>query len=64
MRKGTITNVSTCEGIGYIVDENEEEIAFCLGDLVEGLTTGQLVGFEIVLCSHGLVARNVQLLVS
>lgn len=62
MRKGTVIQIDQSVGFGLIQDENEQEIAFCLANLNEDITAGDLVEFKIELTAHGLRATNLRLL--
>jgi len=62
MRKGKIIHIDKSVGFGFIQDENEQEIAFCLANLNENIDTGDLVEFKIELTAHGLTATNLRLL--
>lgn len=62
MRKGEIIHIDKSVGFGFIQDENEQEIAFCLANLNENIDTGDLVEFKIELTAHGLTATNLRLL--
>nr|WP_276898077.1 cold shock domain-containing protein [Pedobacter kyonggii] len=62
MRKGTVIQIDQSVGFGFIQDENEQEIAFCLANLTENITSGDLVEFKIELMAHGLTATNLRLL--
>ena len=59
MRKGKIINITLSEGRGIILDENGEEIAFCLKTLDKRLGLGDGVLFEIQKTEHGLTALNI-----
>lgn len=61
MRKGVITSIITTAGCGYLVDENDQEIQFCLRNLRGQLSVGDVVWFEIDLTNHGLTAINIRL---
>ncbi|KRT18013.1 hypothetical protein ASU31_01605 [Pedobacter ginsenosidimutans] len=61
MRKGTIIHIDQSVGFGFIQDENEQEITFCL-NLNENLSAGDLVEFKIELTAYGLTATNLRLL--
>ncbi|QPH38956.1 cold-shock protein [Pedobacter endophyticus] len=60
MRLGKIKMVDTSKGIGFIEDENEQDIAFCLENTNDSLCAGDQVAFEIVLGEHGLMATNIK----
>lgn len=62
MRKGTVIHINQSVGFGFIRDENEQEIVFCLANLNEDITAGDLVEFKIELTAHGLTATNLRLL--
>lgn len=62
MRKGTVIHINQLVGFGFIRDENEQEIAFCLANLNENITAGDLVEFKIELMAHGLRATNLKVL--
>ncbi|WP_421943279.1 hypothetical protein [Pedobacter sp.] len=59
MRKGKIINITLSEGRGIILDENDQEIAFCLKTLDKSLGLGDGVQFEIQKTDHGLTAVNI-----
>lgn len=62
MRKGTVIHIDKSIGFGFIQDENEQEIAFCLANLDENINTGDLVEFRIELMTHGLRAIKLKVL--
>lgn len=62
MRKGTIIQIDQSVGLGFIRDENEQEIAFCLATLNENINIGDLVEFKIEKMIHGLTATNLHVL--
>ncbi|MDQ0641269.1 cold shock CspA family protein [Pedobacter sp. W3I1] len=62
MRKGTILHIDQSVGLGFIQDENEQEIAFCLANLNGNINIGDLVEFKIELMAHGLKATNLRVL--
>ena len=62
MRKGTIICIDQSIGFGFIQDENDQEIAFCLTTFNENINIGDLVEFKIELTAHGLTATNLRLL--
>ena len=59
MRIGKILSVNASEGRGFIEDENEQEIAFCLKGLNQPVHINETVMFEIELGKYGLTATNV-----
>ncbi|AZI26423.1 hypothetical protein EA772_14165 [Pedobacter sp. G11] len=59
MRKGKIVNITLSEGRGIILDENDQEIAFCLKTLDKCLGLGDGVLFEIQKTDHGLTAVDI-----
>lgn len=59
MRKGVILRIDQLIGCGYIQDENEQDIAFCLKNLNETIRISDTVEFEIELTQHGLTAINI-----
>lgn len=62
MRKGTVIHIDQSVGLGFIQDENEQEIAFCLANLTGNINIGDLIEFEIELMPHGLRATNLRVL--
>jgi cold shock CspA family protein len=61
MRIGMVMRIDQSIGCGFIQDENEQEIAFCLKSTDEHIKIGYTVGFEIELTQHGLIAINIKL---
>lgn len=61
MRKGRVLRIDQSIGRGFIQDENEQEIAFCLKSLDENIKINDTVEFEIELTRHGLTAMNINL---
>ncbi|TCD07589.1 cold-shock protein [Pedobacter frigidisoli] len=64
MRRGKIINITLSEGRGFIIDENDEEIPFCLKMLDNRLGIADEVLFEIVKTNYGLTAMNIKALVA
>lgn len=62
MRKGTVIHIDRSVGFGFIQDENEQEIAFCLAFLNGNINIGDQVEFKIELMANGLTATNLRLL--
>ncbi|UKT63602.1 hypothetical protein [Pedobacter mucosus] len=60
MRKGKILGVNALEGRGFIQDENDQIIAFCLESLDRRLQIHDSVLFEIALTRYGLTAINLK----
>ena len=63
MRKGVVLRIDQSIGFGFIQDENEQEIAFCLKNTDENIEISDAVEFEIQLTRHGLTAINLNLFV-
>jgi len=63
MRKGVITHIDPFLGKGFIEDENGQDIFFDLELIQSDINAGDLVNFQIILGSDGLVASDVQQMV-
>lgn len=63
MRKGIVNYLDPNSGVGYILDENEQEITFDPHYLDESIKIGTFVAFEIELDTNGLVAKNIKVLI-
>jgi cold shock CspA family protein len=59
IRKGWVLSINKFNGVGVIVDENEQEISFLVEHPMEWPAEGEQVRFDIVLTALGLMATNI-----
>lgn len=59
MRTGKILSLDLSEGIGYIEDENEQDIMFHIDSSYNELKLKDNVHFNIELTNRGLKATNI-----
>lgn len=62
MRHGTVILVDLSKSQGIILDENEQEITFCLNALLKEVELFEAVKFQIELVNNHLAAVNVRTL--
>jgi len=59
IRKGRIQNFNSFNGLGIIIDENDQEISFSVERLKEWPRANEEVTFDIALTALGLMATDI-----
>jgi len=59
IRKGRVQTFNKFDGIGTIVDENDQEISFSVESLIEWPRANEEVTFDIALTALGLMATDI-----
>ena len=59
IRKGRIQTFNKFNGLGIIIDENDQEISFSVESLVEWPRADEEVTFDIALTALGLMATDI-----